>query len=247
MTRLLSALLAAAGALPAATLLSSFHEGNSLFLRLSDGTAQVDWLSDSSFHFTRRWDGNFVRSAARTGKAVDFKSSDTPQSLQIKTKYLTLTISKAGALVRVAEPDGTPIMTDITEAERRDGAVIWERAAGAETRFFGLGAREDSVIELRGTRTAALKPFLLSTAGYGESHVAPGHYIFDLARAKKDRYRIEAHGADRVEYNFFFGPGPKEVFEQALLADRPIERLSPEIFRPLTDKDRKSTRLNSSH
>ena len=41
MTRILAILLAAASALLAATVASHFREGNSIFLRLSDGSAQV--------------------------------------------------------------------------------------------------------------------------------------------------------------------------------------------------------------
>jgi alpha-glucosidase (family GH31 glycosyl hydrolase) len=84
-------------------------------------------------------------------------------------------------------------------------------------RFYGLGPRNDGAVELRGSRVPRAWPFLMSSAGYGEYHVAPGSYTFDLARAKPDRYRIEARGAAAVDYYFFFGPAPKEILEQYLL------------------------------
>jgi hypothetical protein len=174
--RKLWVLCLAAGVLPAATVVSSSREGNSFFLQLSEGTAQVDWLSDSSFHFSRRWDAVNLRTPVRKQEAVDFKLTDTPASLRVATKYLILTIPKTGVRVQVAEADGTPIMTDAGEAEWRDGAVTWERVASPEARFFGLGAREGDAVELRGTRTTAIKPFLISSAGYGEFHQAPGEY-----------------------------------------------------------------------
>jgi hypothetical protein len=74
---------------------------------------------------------------------------------------------------------------------------------------------------LRGNRVAAIKPFLISSAGYGEYHVASGQYSFDMGSAKADRYRIEAHGASKVDYYFFFGPAPKEILEQYLLLHEP--------------------------
>ncbi len=150
------------------------------------------------------------------------------------SKYLIVTIPKTGVSVQVAESDGTPIMTDIGEAELRGGAVTLERIAAPEARFFGLGAREDAAVELRGTRTTAVKPFLISSAGYGEFHQAPGEYTFDLASTRPDRYRIEAHGADRVDYYFFYGPTPKDILEQYLLVNGPGEQLGLEKFRLLT-------------
>src|SRR5205823_1305670 len=115
----------------------------------------------------------------------------------------------------------------------RNGSVAWERTAPPHVRFYGLGAREDGAVDLRGTRTAAIKPFLISSAGYGEWHVAPGSYSFDLGRAKADRCRIEIHGASKVDYYFFFGPTPKEILEQHMLVDAPMERISPSKFQLL--------------
>ena len=172
--RVAAALILAEGVLRGATLDKSFREGNSLFLQLSDGTAQVEWLSSSSFRFSRRWEGAFVRGAAANPERVSFKVSETADSLNVATKYLLLTIAKRGAMVRVAEPDNTTIMADASEAEMRDGAVSWERAAPPQVRFYGLGAREDPAVELRGSRTTATKPFLISSAGYGEFHVEIG-------------------------------------------------------------------------
>jgi hypothetical protein len=217
----LAALLLVASGLPAATLLSSSHDGNLVFLQLSDGRAQVEWLSDSSFRFTRGWDRAVPQAPGKSAQPVPLKINDTPESLTIATNYLLLTIAKRGVLVRVAEPDATPIMSDLSEAELRDGVLAWERAAAPGVRFYGLGARGDAAVELRGSRVAASTPFLISSAGYGEYHVASGDYSFDLGSAKADRYRIEARGANKVDYYFFFGPAPKEVLEQYLLLHEP--------------------------
>src|SRR3979411_83608 len=112
----LFALMIGASILPAATLASSSQHGNRIDLQLSDGTARIEWLSESSCRFSRRWGGLTPRTAA-SGQAVQLKISDNPDSLTIATKYLLLTISKQAVLVRVAEPDGTPIMADASEAE----------------------------------------------------------------------------------------------------------------------------------
>jgi len=223
-------LLLAATTLGAASLTSSFREGNTIFLRLSDGTAQVEWLSDSSFRFSRNWDGDFVRGPAANPQPVVVSVTETADSLVVSSKYVTLTIAKQGVLVQAAEPNGGVIMSDASEAERQDGFIAWERSAPLRARFFGLGTRADSNVELRGKKVTAKKPFLLSTLGYGELHVAPGDYSFDVARAKPDRYRIEARHASKIDYYFFYGPAPKEVFEQLLLLNGSIAPLRPSQF-----------------
>jgi hypothetical protein len=217
----LAALLLSASVLPAATLVSSSHNGNLVLLQLSDGTARVEWLSDSSFRFTRSWDRTVSQARAKSAQPIPLKIGDTPDALTIATKFLLLTIAKRGVLVRVAEADATPIMSDLSEPELRKGAVAWERTAAPAVRFYGLGARGDAAVELRGSRVPAIKPFLISSAGYGEYHVAPGDYSFDLGSAKADRYRIEARGANKIDYYFFFGPAPKEILEQYLLMHEP--------------------------
>jgi len=107
----------AASVLPGATLVNSFHEGNSVFLRLNDGAAQIEWLSESSFRFSRSWDGSFTRGPDKHPESINLKISETPEFLKIATKYLLVTISKTGILARVAESDGTTIMADATEVE----------------------------------------------------------------------------------------------------------------------------------
>lgn len=217
----IAALILGSSALPAATLVSSSHDGNLVTMQLSDGSAQVEWLSDSSFRFSRGWGPPVSRGPVKSAQPISLNIADTSEALTIATKYLLLTIAKRGVLVRVAEPDATPIMSDLSEAELRDGAIAWERTAAPGVRFYGLGARTDAAVELRGTTVAATRPFLISSAGYGEYHVASGNYSFDLGHAKEDRYRIEARGANKIDYYFFFGPAPKEILEQYLLLHEP--------------------------
>jgi hypothetical protein len=193
-----------------------------VLLQLSDGGAQVEWLSDSSFRFSRSWGPPVSRVPIKSAEPISLSISDTPDALTIASKYLLFTVAKRGVLVRVAEPDATPIMSDLSEAELRDGVIAWERTAAPGVRFYGLGARADAAVELRGTRVAVARPFLISSAGYGEYHVASGNYSFDLGSAKEDRYRIEARGANKVDYYFFFGPAPKEILEQYLLLHEPV-------------------------
>jgi hypothetical protein len=227
------AIILSAGFLHGATLSHSFREGNTVFLQVNDGTAQIEWLSESSFRFSRRWEGAWIEGPAIAPQTIGLKISDTADALNIASKYLKVAILKHGVLVHVDDSDGKPLMADASEAEIKDGSVSWERLAPAHVRYFGLGARESGPIELRGARITTTRPFLISSAGYGEWRPAPGRYTFDMAHTRAGRYRIEAHGAAKVDYYFFFGPTPKEILEQYLLVDGPMEPITPDKFQPL--------------
>jgi hypothetical protein len=120
-----------------------------------------------------------------------------------------LTIRKQGVLVSVQRFDGVPLMEDVSEPRSEATGVVWERRASLGSEFYGLGPRKEPVFGLRGRSVRAERPFLVSTAGYGEFHTGSGTYHFDFGAA--DRYRIQG---PEIDYYFYFGPTPKEIFEE---------------------------------
>ena len=214
----------------AATIESVAREGNRVLCKLDDGMAVLEWRSDSSFRFTRQWGEQARLAPATEVAAVQFQVGETPSEVKLTARHLVAHLTKNGVLVRTEEVDGTELMTDVTEAVQEGGVVRWERAAPLAASYYGLGARADGPVNVRGRRVEALKPFLISSAGYGEYHVAPGRYTFDLASARTNRYGIEARGADRVDYYFFYGPAPKEILEQYVPVEGRIVRLAPAKF-----------------
>src|SRR5574341_2571281 len=88
----------------------------------------------------------------------------------------------------------------------------------------------------RGRIVPALKPFLLSSLGYGLYQSAPGAYEFDLAATDPRRYRISARAARWFEYYFHFGPSPKEVLEEHKNVIDPPAGLRPWHFAVLHEK-----------
>jgi len=54
-----------------------------------------------------------------------------------------------------------------------------------------------------------MQTILVSTAGYGEYHPGAGTYHFDFTDEK--RYRIQG---PEIDYYFYYGPTPKEIFEE---------------------------------
>jgi hypothetical protein len=72
-----------------------------------------------------------------------------------------------------------------------------------------MGPRADATFDLRGKSIRAEVPFLVSTAGYGEYHPGAGTYHFDFT--DENRYRIQG---PEIDYYFYYGPTPKEIFEE---------------------------------
>lgn len=206
--------------------------GNRFLLKLSDGAAAVDFLNDSSFRYARVWKGSPPELRVARRDDAELAVSETAQALQVRAKHLVLTVDKQTVRLRTAEVDETPLMVEPREAGRVGGSVVLQRSATASARYFGLGARADSAMNIRGRAVTAERPFLISSEGYAEFHIAPGSYRFDLT--KPDHYSVEAAGAESVEYYFFYGPSPKDIFEQLLFVTGPIERMTPARFRGLT-------------
>ena len=194
----------------AATLLSFAHQGNKVELHLDRGSAEMVWLSSSSFHYRRVLDGP-LRPAAEGGpyEAVPLQVSESGGELHVLSHHLDVAIGKSGVMLRVRRQDGTPLMTDLSEPRSEAGGVVWERQIPAGADYFGLGPRLDNSLSLIGKSLPAAVPFLVCTCGYGEYHPGGGTYHFDFTAP--DRYRISG---PEIDYYLYYGPTPKEVFEE---------------------------------
>jgi hypothetical protein len=192
-----------------ATLLACVPHGNRIELQLDRGSAEMLWVTPSTFRFRRTLDGILPELQAAVREPVEVAIDDTPGTLRLRTKFLDIAIPKHGVLLRVRRVDGVPLMTDLSEPAPAAGGVTWERQALPGVEFYGLGPSTDLDLGLRGKMVRADVPLLISTAEYGEYHPGLGSYRFDFTPA--DRYRITAPG---IDYYFYYGPTPKEIFEE---------------------------------
>ncbi len=192
-----------------ATLLSFAPHGNRIELRLDHGSAEMVWLTNSTFHFRRSLDGPLAEFKEKVTDPVAVQVDDLPGSVRMVSSYIEVTIQKHGLLVRVRKLNGTPLMADLSEPQADETGVAWDRQMAAGTRFYGLGASTAASLDLQGTAVNAEIPFLISSAGYGEYHVGERPSRFDFTSA--GRYRVQA---PRVDYYFYFGPTPKEIFKE---------------------------------
>jgi hypothetical protein len=192
-----------------ATLLAAVPHGNRIELQLDRGSAELVWVTPSTFRFRRVLEGPLPEVKAAEREAVPVEIDDETGAVRLRSKYLDVAIRKHGVLVRVRRVDGAPLMSDLTEPGPTAGGVTWDREAPAGAEFYGLGPSTDAGFGLRGKVVRAEIPLLISTAEYGEYHAGLGPYRFDFTAA--DRYRITAPG---IDYYFYYGPTPKEVFEE---------------------------------
>jgi alpha-glucosidase (family GH31 glycosyl hydrolase) len=187
---------------------------NRFVLHSPAGRADVTWSTPSSFRYRRAFGRDLPPLAAGKPEEIKVTMRDQPEEYLFETDYLRASVRKDDLRVKVTRIDGTPLMSDATAAEQHDGLISWERIAEPGVRYYGLGAHTDSTLNLRGMVVHDATPFLFTTAGYGEWHVAPGEYDFDLERLRRGRYRIDLRGSRLIDYYFYFGPTPKEIFEE---------------------------------
>ncbi len=191
------------------TLLALLPHGNRFELQLDRGSAELIWISPSTFHFRRVLNGPLRPSEETAHEPVPIATVEIADETQLRSRLLEVAIGRRGLKVSVRKADGTPLMIDLSEARLEAGGVVWERQSLPGAAFYGLGPRTDPGFDLRGKSVRAEVPFLFCTGGYGEYHPGAGTYHFDFTDEK--RYRIQG---PEIDYYFYYGPTPKEVFEE---------------------------------
>ena len=196
-----------------ATLLAVLPHGNRIELQLDRGSAELIWITPGTFHFRRVLNGLLHPSEETAHEPVTITTAgttgDTGGQVRLRSRLIEVTIEKQGLMVGVRLLDGTPLMLDLTDARSEAGGVVWERQSLPGAAFYGLGPRTDAGFDLRGKSVRAEVPFLVSTGGYGEYHPGAGTYHFDFTDEK--RYRIQG---PEIDYYFYYGPTPKDIFEE---------------------------------
>src|SRR5262249_28925845 len=99
-----------------ATLLSAAPDGNRLELRLDHGEAELLCISERTFRLRRTLEGPLPKLDAVAGTPVPVEFADSPDGIRLRTRLIEVAIRKRGVLISVRALDGTPIMTDVSEA-----------------------------------------------------------------------------------------------------------------------------------
>jgi hypothetical protein len=193
----------------AAALLTVAPHGNRIELGLDRGSAELVWISQGAFRFRRVLEGPLPKLDWTDRDPVGAKVEDGADEVRLRTRSLDVILFKKDLRVEVRRAGGAMLVRDVSGPRSEAGGVVLEREAPPGTDFYGLGPHTDSVFSLLGKSLRAETPFLVSTAGYGEYHAGAGSYHFDFTAT--GRYKVT--GAE-IDYVFYFGPTPKEIFEE---------------------------------
>jgi hypothetical protein len=181
------ALLFCATALAApAGIVSRDWKDATLTLKLDDGAAEIEWISPTSFRYTRTWGPQADRlpKIAHDPVKVDFE--DRPSGLFMRTRYMNLDLDRASLTLRAKSSD--TLIAEIDLARQGDGARLH------------LSPMEKVLGRL---------PFFIVRSGYGVNVRGCGKCTLDAARGA-----ISAPNTQSLEFVFYYGPAPKEILDQ---------------------------------
>jgi len=199
---------------------SASDRANLFSFRAPDGWGEVEWISGSSFRWTRVWGRALEKGRPIKAEPVEVSRKDLGDRWEFTSNYLVVEVEKSGLKFRVMSAEGK-VLAEMLTVRQEPGAVVLEFGAEKSERYYGLGVRAAAELNLRGQVVRAGKPFLVSSLGYGEYYGAPGNYVFDLAQGQAERRQVRIEGGDRVEYYFHYGPSPKEVLEEQMALGTP--------------------------
>jgi alpha-glucosidase (family GH31 glycosyl hydrolase) len=181
-------------------------ENGKLTLQLDDGVAEVEWISGTAFRLARGDVALPVLPKIKHDLVVP-EFEDARGSLKMRGRYMTIEIDKATANLRVSANDAT-ISTLAFEGPTLRVAPL--------DKTFGLAGPGDS------------QRFFF-TAGYGMFVRATRQATFDLD-----------HGVIRspasIDLIFYYGPTPKEIFEQHQIVTGKTEITTESLHVPSADR-----------
>lgn len=210
--RLLSFLLPLA--LQADPLVSWQRRLNLTLLDFQSGAGELEILNPSTFRFVRCRLKPCAGRNPGLAEPVPFQTIETTAAFEFKTRFLEIRVRKHDGGLMVKSRHAVELLNEYVRLGPLPKGVILEHRSPATERFYGLGARTDRELNLRGRLVTTERPLLISTLGYGLWFTASTNYHFDLAKTAPDRLSIQAPFPDRTEFFFHYGPTPKEILEE---------------------------------
>lgn len=188
-------------------------------LPAAEGSAEIEWLSASTFRFARAFSNSSAVTSPFRAVSVSVIGADIGDMLRFQTAHLIVDIAKSDLKLRVQHrKSGEVLMEDVLPVRKTADGIAAEHGSQKDEDYWGLGPRTAPAYGAKGLQLETEQPFLVSTRGYGLYHPGGGKWKFDL----KDRFSATALGVNRMEYYFYYGPSPKEIFEEHLKVVGPI-------------------------
>ncbi len=192
----------------------SVYAGNTYPLPASDGAAEIEWITPSTFRFQRVWKASLDAKPDRASETVAVDRSAEKGFIEFRSKHLVVKVNEVTLALEVINGHEKVLLHENKGAEFIDGQIVLARNIAEKEDFIGLGPRTDQRLGAKGMVIESQTPFLISTAGYGLDYSSAGKFRFDLGKTNRQEARTTISGANRVEYLFHYGPGPKEIFEE---------------------------------
>ncbi|HXG34043.1 MAG TPA: hypothetical protein VNJ11_11800 [Bryobacteraceae bacterium] len=204
----------AAGVLVLAKLVAASASTPVADVQLADGHGVVEWLSPSTFRICRDWGESRRCPPPRASQQVQVLRAETETKIRFETRYLRVELDKRTWAVEVWDREGVSILEEPEGPKPTSTGSSVRRRADLKERFYGLGARTEASVNLRGRIVESDRPFLISSRGFGVYHPKPARYVFDLAASAPDEWCVTALNEPVFEYWFYYGPTPKEILEE---------------------------------
>ncbi|BDC51306.1 hypothetical protein F183_A36220 [Bryobacterales bacterium F-183] len=195
-------------------------DGNRFTFLGMDGGAMLEFTSGTSFRLVRWWGpAQPVLGDPVYRDRVWTKSDDRVAILAIDTRYLQVEIAKDDYRLSVRQAGATKTLW----AERRGpvrqgtGYVLDSNFNTTTEKLYGFGAPvRQGAVDQNGQKFTVDRPsFYFSSGGYGRFlSRAGGSYEVDAGQSEPGRLRVTAKNLAVAEQYFYFGPSPKEIFEQ---------------------------------
>ncbi len=189
-----------------AGVLSRDWENGKLALRFDEGVGEIEWISSTAFRYSRGIASLPVLPKIKHDP-VSLEFEDTRGALKLRGKYMTVEIDKTTARLRVSASDDT--IADLLV----EPASLYVAPIG---KVFGLAGPGDS------------QRFFFSN-GYGIFVRFPRQCVFDL-----DHASIQL--SSPMEIVFYYGPTPKEIFEQHQNVTGRTEITAQSLLVPSSDR-----------
>jgi hypothetical protein len=179
-----------------------------LSLQLDDGVAEIEWISNTAFRYSR---GSAALPVLPKIKhdPVALEFEDTRDALKLRGRYITMEIDKATVKLHVSASNNT--IADLS----LDAAALHLSPLG---RIYGLAGPGDS------------QRFFFSN-GYGVFIRSPRQCIFEL-----DQGVVRAPSSNSMDVIFYYGPTPKEIFEQHQSVTGRTEITAQSLLVPSSDR-----------
>ncbi|MBX9601728.1 MAG: hypothetical protein K2X35_12010 [Bryobacteraceae bacterium] len=202
---------------------SHADRGGIVEIRLDDGRAEVEFVSETAFRLTRGWGPAPLQRAPVPHQPVKYRVTGAASELRIESDSIVVAFDKDTFRMSVRDLKGAAILRESKAAGRFGDRVRLEIQAAPSDRFFGFGWNRQPGIQLRGRQGTSTRPFFFSSAGYGI-------YLRGVASARYDfrnlAFSLVEAVSPTLDVLIYHGPTPKEILQEHASFSRADEPLS---------------------